>query len=71
MALSRMGKQSESVRFLDDVDIKIASESHSELNEQVSNLTILCEPLLERLLESLNDHAHPLRGHVEATGCNG
>lgn len=34
-------------------------------------LTILCEPLLERLLESLDNHAHPLRGHVEATGRSG
>lgn len=43
MSLSRMGKKVESVRFLDDVDIKIASESHSELNRQVSNITVLVE----------------------------
>lgn len=38
-----MGKRVESVRFLDDVDIKVASESHSELNRQVSNFTVLVE----------------------------
>ena len=43
MSLSRMGKKVESVRFLDDVDIKVASESHSELNRQVSNFTVLVE----------------------------
>ena len=43
MSLARMGKRVESVRFLDDVDIKVASESHSELNRQVSNFTVLVE----------------------------
>ena len=43
MSLARMGKRVESVRFLDDVDIKMASESHSELNRQVSNFTVLVE----------------------------
>lgn len=43
MSLSRMGKRVESVRFLDDVDIKVASESHSELSRQISNFTVLVE----------------------------
>ncbi|EJD03959.1 vacuolar protein sorting-associated protein vps13 [Fomitiporia mediterranea MF3/22] len=43
MSLLRMNKQAETVRFLDDVDIKLASESRSEWNKQFTGINIVVE----------------------------
>ena len=40
MSLTRMGKSTESVRFLDDVDIKLASESRMETNKQFTGVNV-------------------------------
>lgn len=43
MSLTRMSKQVDDVRFLDDVDIKIASESRSEMNKPLTNISVQVE----------------------------
>lgn len=43
MSLARMNKQSDAVRFLDDVDIKLTSESRSEWNRLFTGMSIAME----------------------------
>ncbi|KAH8120322.1 vacuolar protein sorting-associated protein vps13 [Phellopilus nigrolimitatus] len=43
MSLTRMGKQADAVRFLDDVDMKMSSESRSESNRQFTGVNIAVE----------------------------
>lgn len=38
-----MGKQYDAVRFMDEVDIKMASESRSELNKQLMSVNVQVE----------------------------
>ncbi|KAL5518944.1 VPS13 [Sanghuangporus vaninii] len=43
MSLVRMNKQADAVRFLDDVDIKLASESRSEWNRLFTGVNVTAE----------------------------
>ncbi|KAI5124698.1 hypothetical protein M0805_004304 [Coniferiporia weirii] len=43
MSLTRMDKQTDAVRFLDDVDMKMSSESRSESNKKFTSIIITVE----------------------------
>lgn len=43
MFLTRMSKQVDAVRFLDEVDIKMASESRTELNKALTRISLQVE----------------------------
>lgn len=48
MSLTRMGKQSEAVRFLDDMDLSTTIESRSELQKQFTGISISIQPIVLR-----------------------
>ena len=48
MSLMRMGKPSESVRFLDDVDLTFSLDSRSSSVQQLTSMEISAKPLVFR-----------------------
>ena len=48
MSLLRMGKPSESVRFLDELDATLTMDSRPTTAQQMTNLEIACKPIVFR-----------------------
>ena len=48
MSLSRMGKPSEKVKFLDDVDLTLSVDSRSTPSQQWTSIEIFCKPVIFR-----------------------
>lgn len=48
MSLMHMGKVSESVRFLDDVDLTVSLDSRSSLLQKMTNIEIAVKPIIFR-----------------------
>ncbi|KAF8168100.1 vacuolar protein sorting-associated protein 13 [Crassisporium funariophilum] len=48
MSLIRMGRASESVRFLDDVDLTFSLDSRSSSSQQMTNMEIAAKPIVFR-----------------------
>ncbi|KAG6890404.1 hypothetical protein C0995_008758 [Termitomyces sp. Mi166 len=48
MSLMRMGKTSESVRFLDDVDLTLSLDSRSSLSQKTTGIEIAVKPIIFR-----------------------
>ncbi|KAG5731737.1 Vacuolar protein sorting-associated protein 13 [Termitomyces sp. T112] len=48
MSLMRMGKASESVRFLDDVDLTVSLDSGSSLSQKMTNIEMVVKPVIFR-----------------------
>jgi len=48
MSLMRMGRASESVRFLDDVDLTVSLDSRATASQQMTNIEIAAKPIVFR-----------------------
>jgi vacuolar protein sorting-associated protein 13A/C len=48
MSLTRMGKPSESVRFLDDVDLTVSLDTRMSASQQMTSLEISAKPIVFR-----------------------
>ncbi|KIY71623.1 vacuolar protein sorting-associated protein 13 [Cylindrobasidium torrendii FP15055 ss-10] len=48
MSLVTMGKESDSVRFLDDVDLTLSLDSRSSLSQQMTNIEVTAKPIVFR-----------------------
>ena len=48
MSLLRMGKSSDSVRFLDDVDLTFSLDGRSSSSQQMTNIEVVAKPLVFR-----------------------
>ena len=48
MSLIKMGKATESVRFLDDVDLTFSLDSRSSSSHQMTSVEISCRPIVFR-----------------------
>ncbi|KAF8873711.1 vacuolar protein sorting-associated protein 13 [Gymnopilus junonius] len=48
MSLMRMGRATESVRFLDDVDLTLSLDSRSSSSHQMTNIEIVSKPIIFR-----------------------
>ncbi|KAG6911962.1 hypothetical protein DXG01_000210 [Tephrocybe rancida] len=73
MSLMRMGKISESVRFLDDVDLTVSLDSRSSLLQQMTNVEIAVKPVVFRasygdlnMISSIVNRAITLYGSTRA-----
>jgi vacuolar protein sorting-associated protein 13A/C len=48
MSLLRMGKSSDSVRFLDDVDLTFSLDGRSSSSQQMTNIEVVAKPIVFR-----------------------
>lgn len=48
MSLLRMGKTSDSVRFLDDVDLTFSLDGRSSSSQQMTNIEVVAKPIVFR-----------------------
>lgn len=48
MSLIKMGRSTESVRFLDDVDLTFSLDSRSSASRQMTSIEISCRPIVFR-----------------------
>ncbi|RDB28887.1 Vacuolar protein sorting-associated protein 13 [Hypsizygus marmoreus] len=74
MSLTRMGKVSESVRFLDDVDLTLSLDSRSSSLQQMTSIEIAVQPIVFRasygdisMISSIVNKALMLYGNTEKT----
>ncbi|KAF4623901.1 hypothetical protein D9613_001806 [Agrocybe pediades] len=48
MSLMKMGRSTESVRFLDDVDLTFSLDSRTSSLQQITNIELVCKPIVFR-----------------------
>ncbi|KAG6900136.1 hypothetical protein C0993_002481 [Termitomyces sp. T159_Od127] len=77
MSLMQMGKVSESVRFLDDIDLTMSLDSRSSVSHKMTNIEIAVKPIIFRasygdlnMITSIINKAISLFGSINTQNCS-